>query len=97
MSGRTRDAASVGPTTITACPDGPLIVRGPIELVDEHGDPIERRRRTVALCRCGASAIRPFCDGSHRIVGFRTEPPARTPAVVVADPPADEEPDAATA
>ena len=97
MSGRTRDAASVEPTTITACPDGPLIVRGPIELVDEHGDPIERRRRTVALCRCGASAIRPFCDGSHRIVGFRTEPPARTPAVVVADPPADEELDAATA
>lgn len=97
MSRRTRDAASVEPTTITACPDGPLIVRGPIELVDEHGDPVERRRRTVALCRCGASAIRPFCDGSHRIVGFRTEPPARTPAVVVADPPADEELDAATA
>lgn len=97
MTGPARDAPSVGPTTITACPDGPLIVRGPIELVDEHGDPVERRRRTVALCRCGASAIRPFCDGSHRIVGFRTEPPARTPAVVVADPPADEEPDAATA
>lgn len=92
-----RDAPSVEPTTITACPNGPLIVRGPIELVDEHGDPVERRRRTVALCRCGASAIRPFCDGSHRVVGFRTEPPARTPAVLLADPPADEEPDAATA
>ena len=97
MTGPTRDAPSVEPTTITAYPDGPLIVRGPIELVDEHGDPVERRRRTVALCRCGASAIRPFCDGSHRVVGFRTEPPARTPAVLLADPPADEEPDAATA
>ena len=98
MTGPARDSTSVGPTTITACPDGPLIVRGPIELIDEHGDPVERRRRTVALCRCGASAIRPFCDGSHRAAGFRTEPPARTPAVLLADPPADEEqPDAATA
>lgn len=97
MTGPARDAPSVEPITITAYPDGPLIVRGPIELVDEHGDPVERRRRTVALCRCGASAIRPFCDGSHRVVGFRTEPPARTPAVLLADPPADEEPDAATA
>ena len=97
MRERARDAASVEPTTITACPDGPLLVRGPIELIDEHGDAVERRRRTVALCRCGASALRPFCDGSHRLIGFRTEPPARTPAVVVADPAADEEPDAATA
>ena len=78
-------------TTITACPNGPLIVRGPIELVDEEGNPVERHRRTIALCRCGASGIRPFCDGSHRLVGFRTVPPARTPAVVLVEPVADDE------
>ena len=84
-------------TTITACPDGPLIVRGPIELLDEHGNPVERRRRTIALCRCGASGIRPFCDGSHLLVGFRTVPPARTPAVLLAAPDADDEEAAASA
>lgn len=86
MSRTPRDAASARPVTVTACANGPLIVRGDVELVDEHGDPLEARRRTMALCRCGASAIRPFCDGSHKAIGFRTEPPSRTPAVEVAEP-----------
>lgn len=86
MSRAGRDEASARPVTVTACANGPLIVRGDIDLVDERGEPIEPRRRTVALCRCGASAIRPFCDGSHRTIGFRTEPPARTPAVTLAEP-----------
>jgi CDGSH-type Zn-finger protein len=86
MSRTARDAASARPVTVTACANGPLIVRGDVDLVDEHGDPLEAHRRTMALCRCGASAIRPFCDGSHRAIGFRTEPPARTPAVEVAEP-----------
>lgn len=59
--------------TISAYPDGPLIVRGDVQLVDADGAPIERRRRTVALCRCGLSSIKPFCDGTHRPAGFRTE------------------------
>lgn len=59
--------------TITPYPDGPLIVRGPARLIDEHGEPIERARRTVALCRCGASAIKPWCDGTHKLSGFRTD------------------------
>ena len=58
------------PATITACPNGPLLVRGDVELVDTSGTPIERRRATVALCRCGASAIAPYCDGSHKAIGF---------------------------
>lgn len=86
MSRTARDAASARPVIVTACANGPLIVRGDVELVDEHGGPLEARRRTIALCRCGASAIRPFCDGSHKAIGFRTEPPARTPAVEVAEP-----------
>ena len=79
-------AASAHPVSITACPDGPLLVRGDLALVDEDGEPVTPNRRTFALCRCGASAIRPFCDGSHKLVGFRTTPPARTPAVTFDEP-----------
>lgn len=61
------------PPTITACPDGPLLVRGDVELHSENGV-IPRARRTIALCRCGVSAIKPFCDGTHKLVGFTTEP-----------------------
>jgi CDGSH-type Zn-finger protein len=60
-----------GPTTITPYRDGPLIVRGPFRLVDEDGREIDLGRRTVALCRCGRSRVRPFCDGTHKLVRFR--------------------------
>ncbi|HET6673320.1 MAG TPA: CDGSH iron-sulfur domain-containing protein [Agromyces sp.] len=79
-------AASPHPASITACPDGPLLVRGELALIDENGEPVTPNRRTFALCRCGASAIRPFCDGSHKIVGFHTTPPARTPSVSFDEP-----------
>jgi CDGSH-type Zn-finger protein len=59
--------------SITACPDGPLLVRGDVEILLASGEPAPRRRSTVALCRCGASGIKPFCDGSHKAVGFRTD------------------------
>ena len=59
------------PATITPYEDGPLLVRGPFRLRTPDGTEIDARRRTVALCRCGASGIKPFCDGSHRVVGFR--------------------------
>ncbi|GAA3666135.1 hypothetical protein GCM10023081_01160 [Arthrobacter ginkgonis] len=57
-------------TEITVCPQGPLLVRGEIELRDAEGRLIEPGRGTVALCRCGASARKPFCDGSHKLTGF---------------------------
>jgi CDGSH-type Zn-finger protein len=56
---------------ITPYRDGPLLVRGPFRLVDQGGEEIEVGRRTVALCRCGKSRIRPFCDGTHKLVRFR--------------------------
>jgi CDGSH-type Zn-finger protein len=56
---------------ITPYRDGPLLVRGPFRLQDQDGNEIEVGRRTVALCRCGKSRIRPFCDGSHTLVRFR--------------------------
>ena len=61
------------PATITPYPDGPLLLRGDVELRTADGEPIPRNRRTVALCRCGLSAIKPFCDGTHKAAGFRTE------------------------
>ena len=61
------------PATISPYPDGPLIVRGDVELLTADGTPIPTRRRTVALCRCGLSSIKPFCGGTHKAAGFRTE------------------------
>jgi len=58
-------------TIITPYRDGPLLVRGPFRLVDQDGNQITNERRIVALCRCGKSRIRPFCDGSHKIVRFK--------------------------
>jgi CDGSH-type Zn-finger protein len=53
--------------------DGPLVVRGSFVLLDEDGREIDPGRRTVALCRCGRSRLRPFCDGSHRRARYRAE------------------------
>ena len=55
--------------TVTPEPDGPLWVRGRVEILDGEGATILRDTR-VALCRCGGSANKPFCDGSHVIIGF---------------------------
>ena len=51
--------------------DGPLLVRGSFVILDGTGRPIDPGRDTVALCRCGRSARKPFCDGSHKVTGFR--------------------------
>jgi CDGSH-type Zn-finger protein len=56
-------------------PDGPILVRGTCRMVDEMGSEIELPRRAVALCRCGKSGQKPWCDGTHKLVGFRTESP----------------------
>ena len=65
------DLPAEGPgATITPYRDGPLIVRGDFRLVDQDGTEIDPGRRTVALCRCGKSGIKPFCDGTHKRSGF---------------------------
>ena len=61
--------------SITVCPDGPLLVRGDFAILTPSGESVPRQRETVALCRCGASAIKPYCDGTHKMIKFRTEPP----------------------
>ena len=56
-------------TTVEPRQNGPLFVRGAVRIVDPDGRLIREATR-VALCRCGASENKPFCDGSHRRVGF---------------------------
>ena len=56
-------------TSIRAVKDGPLFVRGNIELTDSDGEAIAAGPR-FSLCRCGASQNKPFCDNSHRAIGF---------------------------
>ncbi len=65
--------------------NGPLLVRGPVTLIDEDGNEMVVKGKNVALCRCGASANKPFCDRSHVRVGFRSvirDQPAQTPEYV---------------
>ena len=62
--------SSEGGATITPYRDGPLIVRGDFRLLDQDGGEIDPGRETIALCRCGKSGIKPFCDGSHKRAGF---------------------------
>jgi CDGSH-type Zn-finger protein len=59
------------PARITPYRDGPYIVRGNFVITDQQGNEIDARRRTIALCRCGRSQMRPFCDGTHKLIGFR--------------------------
>jgi CDGSH-type Zn-finger protein len=59
-----------GGATITPYRDGPLIVRGDFRMLDQDGGEIDPGRETIALCRCGKSGIKPFCDGSHKRAGF---------------------------
>ena len=60
--------------TIRMRPNGPFLVEGPVGLVDSRGDAFEiPAGKAVALCRCGHSANRPFCDGAHKTCGFASD------------------------
>jgi CDGSH-type Zn-finger protein len=59
------------PATIVPYRDGPYVVSGSFAMRDQDGNAIDAGRRTVALCRCGRSKLRPFCDGTHKLAGFR--------------------------
>lgn len=53
---------------VKVAPNGPLIVQGAVEIQDKQGKLNQHTK--VALCRCGASANKPYCDGSHQRIGF---------------------------
>jgi len=54
---------------VVVIPGGPLWVTGGVRMERSDGRPLEIRNR-VTLCRCGASAIKPLCDGTHKEIGF---------------------------
>jgi CDGSH-type Zn-finger protein len=52
-------------------PSGPYLVTGPVVLRDSDGNVFDLTGQTnIALCRCGASTTKPFCDGTHSKIGF---------------------------
>jgi len=59
-------------TTIRAIPNGPYRVAGPATVIDPQGNEIAiEEGRAASLCRCGGSANKPFCDGTHSRIGFQ--------------------------
>ena len=65
-----------GVVDVTPLPNGPLPVTGNLEIVSGTGRTIHRVEKT-ALCRCGASQNKPYCDGSHSAAGFIATPSTR--------------------
>ena len=59
--------------------DGPLLVAGKVVLTGVDGAVIEAQQDPIALCRCGHSQTKPFCDGSHRALGAWAQAPATLP------------------
>lgn len=55
--------------SIKVSPNGPLIVQGEFTLQDENGNEVQPMKK--ALCRCGGSVIKPYCDGTHSRIGFQ--------------------------
>ena len=71
-------------TKITVFNNGSLRVEGDFEVFDQDGKAFGLAgRERISLCRCGASAKKPFCDGSHKTCGFDT-----TVVAIQLDPPA---------
>jgi len=63
------EAGEAGPLKISAAQGGPLMIEGPFTLLDGEGHTLCRSPK-AALCRCGASKMRPYCDGSHNQIDF---------------------------
>ena len=56
---------------IRASRNGPYLVEGEIDLIDTDGNKLTVDKPVIALCRCGASSNKPFCDGTHTAIGFQ--------------------------
>ena len=57
--------------TITATRNGSYHVQGKVKIVDPRGNVVEYDGDETWLCRCGGSATKPFCDGTHSRIGFK--------------------------
>jgi hypothetical protein len=60
-----------GQVEVTACPDGPLLVRGADAVRDENGELHATARPVVAVCTCEKSQRKPWCDGTHKVLRRR--------------------------
>ncbi len=69
-SGSEVEKAIESSTQLSVLADGPILIKGNFEIVDSEGKTIECND-SVALCRCGASENKPFCDGKHKKIGFK--------------------------
>jgi CDGSH-type Zn-finger protein len=58
---------------ITTRHNGPYKITGPVKVIDAEGNEydLSERGSTIALCRCGGSTTKPFCDGTHSQIGFQ--------------------------
>jgi CDGSH-type Zn-finger protein len=57
---------------INARPNGPYLIEGDVEVYDPTGAKVDTSSRPrIALCRCGGSVTKPFCDGTHSKIGFQ--------------------------
>jgi CDGSH-type Zn-finger protein/uncharacterized Fe-S cluster protein YjdI len=65
-------AVRAGTLVVKALRNGPLMVSGPLEVVSGTGRTVTRGSETF-LCRCGSSSNKPFCDGTHKKIGFASE------------------------
>src|SRR6266571_5038526 len=86
-------------TTITPKPNGPLLVQGPVRILAPDGTELAvpprkdgRPAEVVVLCRCGGSATKPFCDGTHKRIAFCDTPPAPPPPPPPQTPPPNHSP-----
>jgi CDGSH-type Zn-finger protein len=61
--------------TIRCRVNGPLVLEGPVIVTDHAGNPfpLSGDKPAIALCRCGHSAKKPFCDGAHKTCGFQAD------------------------
>ena len=75
------EGAQIPNVVIKVRENGSLLVEGPVRLIDADGNEWDvAGKERFSLCRCGASQKKPFCDGSHRAVGF--DACERAPTVV---------------
>ncbi len=64
---------------IQALKNGPLLVKGDVDVLDSQGQVMQTAKQ-AALCRCGQSAKKPYCDGTHAKAGFQSDVVRQTPA-----------------
>jgi CDGSH-type Zn-finger protein len=65
---------------ITVSANGPLLIRGDCKLLDPAAQAFDLQgKSSIALCRCGHSENKPFCDGTHKKIGFQSVVSATAP------------------